>query len=284
MVKSWANIILQFQSPQSILKYLERIVFEETRDVTLWISLKQKSISVNNALERITLTPKKWQLQYLNCTSHFVNWYDGFRLSEESSPPLPLEIGDLVRRCQTPEEAYSLYFKMRKDKSLRPLLVTQLFTRAEVTKNIELLKILQWKPTSSYEIMIALEFLIGMINTDRSEKILNSEKSKLFIPLDKKYYFDIHTAKGKKIIQDHFRQAFQNCNFQFGELDLRYSGSIFGCLWREYSFLNGQALANKGMDLSWSEAKIPRELYEKAFKLEKYYYPHLAKKLELLFR
>jgi hypothetical protein len=149
-------------SEQSILKYLERIVFEETRDIPLWISLKERKISLDKALDRITLIPKKWQLSYLNKPSHFEDWYFGFKASLIRDCPLPIELSSLINGSRNLAEIYSTYFYIKRDKNLRCDLISLLHTLSEENNNFNLSNFLKYNPNSSYELMVALELLLGV--------------------------------------------------------------------------------------------------------------------------
>lgn len=272
-VKSWANIILSFQSQESLLKYLERIVFEETRDVNLWIALRQKSISLDAALERITLVKKKWQLKYLNSPSHFSNWYNGFKKSQSRPTPLHLEIAGLLHDCRNAEDAYSIYFDLRRDKSLRPTITSWVHEVAEKTRNTRLIQFLKFNPSSSYEFMVLLELLIGLYEKEASVLEEKPNMKEPFVPTDRNYYYDIHVSKGKALLKSLFSEAYQKRNFQFAELDLRFSGSLFSCLWRERCFMQFGSLKNKnGEDWGWTDVKIEDDFYLKALELEEHYY------------
>lgn len=280
-VKSWANIILLFQSPDSLLKYLERIVFEETRDVNLWIALRQKSISLNAALERITLVKKKWQLKYLNNPSHFSNWYNGFKKSQSRATPLHLEIAGLLHDCRNAEDAYSIYFDLRRDKSLRPIIVSWVHEVAEKTRNTRLIQFLKFKPSSSYEFMVLLELLIGLYEKEASALEEKPNMKELFVPADRNYYYDIHVSKGKALLKSIFSEAYQKRNFQLADLDLRFSGSLFSCLWRERCLMQFGSLKNKsGKHWVWTDVKIEDEFYSKALELEEHYYSSFIKEIK----
>lgn len=275
-VKSWANIILQFQSPQSILKYLERIVFEETRDIPLWGSLKEGKISLDKALDRITLIPKKWQLSYLNKPSHFEDWYLGFKASLIRDCPLPIELSSLINRSRNLAEIYSTYFYIKRDKNLRCDLISLLHALSAENNNYNLSNFLKFNPNSSYELMVALELLLGVCGESEINHHTSPVATNPFIPLDQVYYHDIHTSYGKKQIRKHLPIAIAQNNFQNSNLDLRYSGSIFGCLFREKcSQQYGKLFDEQLRYYDWSDVSIDSDLYQKALELEKYYYPSI---------
>jgi hypothetical protein len=275
-VKSWANIILQFQSPQSILKYLERIVFEETRDIHLWISLKRQKISLVDALDRITLIPKKWQLKNLNKPSHFESWYLGFKTSLSRDCPLPIELCGLLKESRNLAEVYSIYFYIKRDKALRTTLISLLHDLSKQKGNRILTTFLSFNPNSSYELMIALELMLGIYDETEVAHPKNSVTITPFIPLDQVFYHDIHTSFGKKQIRKHFLSAMTKLNFQNSTLDLRFSGSIFGCLFREKcSQQYGGLSDDQHRYYDWSDVLIDKDCYQKALELEKYYYPSI---------
>lgn len=162
-VRSWANIILLYQRPQTLLRYVERIIFEETRNIPLWIKLRKQELSLPQALEAICTSRKKWELNYLNQpSSHLENWHNGFEISNSRPIPVPLEMAFLLRTVRTAADAYGIYFDLRRDKQLRPQVLSLLEDAAIQTKNERLITFIRFKPSSSYEFMVALELLIDL--------------------------------------------------------------------------------------------------------------------------
>ena len=224
-VRAWANIILLFQKPNTLLKYIERIIFEETRDILLWFDLRKNELTLDQALVRITLSRKKWELSYLNKSSHFDNWHKGLIISDSRTDPLPLELSQILKTTQTPEEAYGLYFDIRKVKGLRTPLLEMINDLADHSKNLRLSTFLKFKPSSSYEFMVLLELYIGLYDIEAKERHQEPKLVDPFIPMEQKFYNDIHVSTGKALLRTNFWKGYSSRNFQFGELDLRFSVS-----------------------------------------------------------
>lgn len=274
MVRSWANIILNHQKPQTLLKYVERVAFEETRAIPLWIQLRRKELTLDQALERITLSCKKWELGYMNQpTSHFENWYRGFTASFSRPTPMPLELSPLVRSAKTPAEIYCLYFDIRRDKSLRPHLLAILQNIADQSKDLRLKTFLKFAPSSSYEFMVLLEIYLGLYDVGAKEIHPKPKIIDPFIPMEQIFFHDIHTATGKARLREHFWSMFHAKNFQVGDVNLVWSGSLFSCLWRERCFQQkGSMKTPAGVDWHWQNVAIADSDYEKALELEGHYY------------
>lgn len=239
----------------------------------MWIDLRKNELTLDQALVRIALSRKKWELPYLNRSSHFNNWHSGLKISESRSLPLPLELNQILNSVQTPAEAYGLYFDIRKDKTLRPMLLEFATELAERTKNARLKTFMNFKPSSSYEFMVLLELLIDLYDIEAKERHQAPKPVELFIPMEQRYYNDIHVSTGKALLRAKFWQAYSSRNFQFGDLDLRFSGSLFSCLWRERCFQQkGSMKTPLNEDWTWTDIVISDGEYNKALELEEHYY------------
>jgi hypothetical protein len=254
------------------------VCFEESRDISLWIKLRQGQLPLFDALEAITLSRKKFELNYLNQpSSHIENWHKGYLLSNRRPAPIPLQLSPLLNAVQTPAEAYALYFDVRRDKTLRPHVLALLEDIANRTKNERLRTFLKYRPETSYDFLVCFELLIGMYSSEAKDRHPRPIQLEPFLPVEKKYYHDVHTSKGKAILRQNFRQRYQARNFQNGDMDLRFSGSLLGVLHRERAFQQHGSMKNPaGVDWSWSDIAISDTDYELALQLEQYFYPFMA--------
>lgn len=279
-VFAWANILRHHQSEQSIIKHIERLVFEEGRPYVLWIKLRRGELSLNQALEWVTTAAKKQSLRYLNCPSHFELWHQGFKRSFSRPPPLPLELGQMIKTAQDPIDVYTLFFDLRRDPKLQPHFWEHLRGIAETTKNERLAIFLKHSPSTSYERMVAGELLINLYDSQAKERHSSNRTNKIFIPMVQTYCHDLHTARGKSNWIESFGKAWTEKCFEFGELNSKFSGSLFGVLWRERCFTQkGTLKRSDGSDWLWSDIAIEDMDYEKAWELESYYYPAVTQKI-----
>lgn len=272
--RSWSEIMLRHQGENSLLKYLERIIFEESRNYSLFVRLQEKSISFTDALTILTLSPKKWDLKFLNQPrSHFENWHEGYRLSNARPPLSPIELNAAIRDNVSVAEIYSFYFDIIKDKSLRPFLVGCLRELAADRKN-EAFKIYMTQDIgSSYEIMVGLELMMNLYGEEATKLRPEDYKTTAFIPAERIYHHDQHTARGKAFLRQNFWYAYNKRCFQIENIDLRYSGSLFGCLFREECVRQKGGLKDSsGKDWQWKDVVIDARKYEMALELEQFYY------------
>lgn len=276
---AWARILLTHQSEQSILKYIERIVFEESRAFTLWIKLRKKELSLNQAIEWMATARKKWELPYLN--QHFNHWHKGFERAMSRPPPVPLELRQLLKTAQDPTDIYTLFFDLRRDPKLQPHFWSILADIATETKNERLATFLKYQPSTSYERMASLSLLIQLYGDEAKDRHRSNPTDRFFIPSTKKYHHDLHTAGGKALWINNFAHAWQEKCFEFGELCTNWSGSLFGVLFRERCYAQkGSMKKSDGSDWHWSNIEIGEIDYRKAWALENYYYSNITLKIQ----
>lgn len=278
---SWARILLNHQSEKSLLAYLERICFEECRDIPLYLKLRKKELSLEQALEWMATTRKKWELDYLIKPSHFDLWFSGYEKSMSRPPPLPLELGQLVRLAQDPVDAYSLFFDLRRSPDLQPIFFSHLEEVAAQKKNERLLTYLKYVSNTSYSRMIGAELLVNCYDSQARDRHTSNRSERSFIPTTKPYHFDMHHSRGRAILIENFAKAWREKSFQFDELDLRFSGSLFGVLHRERTYLEkGSMKKTDNTDWNWDEVKINEGDYNRALSLETYYYSDVISKIK----
>lgn len=279
-VFAWANILRHHQSEQSILRHIERLIFEESRSYPLWIKLRKGELSLDQALEWAATSAKKHELKYLNQPSHFDIWHKALQKSFSRPTPLPLEFGQLIRAAQDPIDIYTIFFDLRRDPKLQSHYWEHLGAIAEKSKNERLAVFLKHAPSTSYERMVAGELLIDFYDAEAKERHISDKPDKIFIPITQTYCHDLHTARGKSIWLNNFSRAWQSKNFQFDELDMRYSGSIFGVLWRERCYAEKKRIQKAdGSDWNWNDIEISSLSYENAWQLESYYYQQITDKI-----
>ncbi|MER2513506.1 MAG: hypothetical protein ABTQ25_14000 [Nitrosomonas ureae] len=276
---SWAQILLRKRSPASIVGYILKIVFEETRNIHLWIRLQKKSLSFDQAVEQIVLSKKKWHLNGLNHPeSHLLNWFAGLQKASAESKPTPLELPHLVSSIKDPVDCYSIYFHLKQDKTLRPYFLDLMKSLARQSKNELLQEYIELGPSGGYEIMVCLELVSGIYDPSSSDLGELNKLDAVFLPKHQLFYDDIHTSRGKKILSEGFNDCFRKRTFQNGSVDLRWSGSLWGCLFRELCFRQKGSMKNTlGEDWSWSEIVFNDRDFEAALALEKFYYPSFFK-------
>lgn len=280
-VFAWANVLRHHQSEQSIIKHIERLIFEESRAYLLWIKLRKGELSLNQALEWVSTAAKKQELCYLNRPSHFDLWHAGFTRSLSRPPPLPLELGQLIRAAQDPTDIYTLFFDLRRDPKLQPHYWEHLKDIAIATKNERLAVFLKHQPSTSYERMVAGELLLNLYDGESKERHVSNQTGKIFIPMVQIYSHDLHTAKGKSVWIENFGRAWTTKCFEFGDLCTNWSGSLFGVLFRERCFAQKSSMKKlDGNDWHWSEVEIGDADYEKAWGLENYYYARVTSKIK----
>ena len=276
---AWARVLLAHQSEHSILKYIERIVFEESRAFALWIKLRKKELSLYQALEWMATARKKWELPYLN--QHFNYWHEGFQRAMSRPPPLPLELGQLLRAAKTPTDIYCLFFALRQDPKLQPYFWELIADIAAETKNERLLIFLKNQPSTSYERMASMSLLIQLYSSESKDRHPSNRTGRIFVPMTQKYHHDLHTAAGKSLWINSFAQAWQTKCFEFGDLSANWSGSIFGVLHREQCYTQkGSMKRADGGNWHWNDVKISDQDYMKAWALENYYYQAVTHKIK----
>ncbi len=278
-VFAWAKIILAHQGEYSLLRHLERLVFEETRAITLWLKLRKNELSLYQALEWVSTAAKKQELTFLN--NHFDQWADGFKRSFARPCPLPLEFGQMIRSAQDASDIATLFFDLRRDPQLQPYFWSHLGEIASQTKNEKLLVFLRHNPSTSYERFVAMELLIGLYDSQAKHRHTSNRTHRTFIPLSQRYYEDVHTARGKAIWINNFGEAWKTKNFDFGDFCANWSGSLFGVLFRERCFEQKSSMKKPdGSDWSWTDVVITAEDYQKALAMERHYYKSVMAKIE----
>lgn len=277
---SWAKILVRHQSPKSLIGYLERICLEETRNIPLFIRLRKKELSLQEALTAMISSRKKWELGYLLKPSHFDLWADGFRRSFLRPPPLPIEIGQIVRTLRTPSDVYCLFFDLRRDKTLQPHFWEALEEIAVHRRHERLKVYLKHASNTSYARMIGGELLIDLYQTQAREHHPIEGAGKVFVPYTRPYHFDSHHSRGRSILIENFGRAWREKCFQFDGLDLRVSGSLLGCLFRERCLAEKGSLKRfDGRDWDWQDVAISDNDYVRAVAIDQHYYSALYGKI-----
>ncbi|HMN69521.1 MAG TPA: hypothetical protein PKC28_13355, partial [Bdellovibrionales bacterium] len=221
---------------------------------------------------------------YLNVGhGHVGNWHAGFRKSFSRPPPLPLEFGQMVKTAKDPADIYALYFDLRREPQLHQQLWDHLDDIAKQTRNERLAAFLKLNPQSRYEAMAGMELMLGMYNAEAKERHPSNYTGRVFIPRveNHPYVHDMHTGFGKALWVRSFAEAWKTKNFEFGDLQANWSGSVVSVLWRERCFVEKGSMRRPcGKFWSWSDIAIPDEDYAKALALERHFYSAILSRVE----
>lgn len=274
---NWARIYAHTTSWDSLNNYLFKIIFEETRNLSLWKYVKE-NLFISDKLfltKNLLGSKKKWELECLK--GHMLNLCKGFDNREN--------VTDLSNIKNKPD-VYSYLFHVHTNRkrsvegySGKNQFIEAVFDDLRRYKtNSTLSDYLKLSPGRTlYELMIALELKQGILDIKEcsTHKFIEKESPipEFFIPALKEYYFDIHTYKGVHKLKNILQKLPKLGAKAFEGGELQYSGMIISTYYRFY------VTSNYGLDyLSehrgyWSELSD----IQNYLSMDKYFYPKLNK-------
>lgn len=267
-VENWIRILLKVTTFKSISDYLTAVIFEDSRAFQLYEQLPANKYDLVEFAKRLTLSPKKWELEYLQKANSFNKWLDAYFTSLNIDPHISCQFNNLT-------DAYISFWIIKKNKTLEPAFWEFVRTNKGAANNAVLQRFLLAAPNKgSYSRMICGEILVGVWDNTAIE--LNTEPKKMHpphIPCIRSWVWDIHTRKGYSAIKS-LGVDYCNNNFDESRLDLRASGAIAGLGFRNEMFRRG--LWNTQKLPSWKKLNITAGEWQKWLELDMFFYSKLS--------
>lgn len=217
---------------------------------------------------------------------HMKDWTSAFQkyqTSIEAWQENPWEkIASVVSKGQTPIELYAITFFLRHNKTFNEFFWNQIRQRSLAEKNERLNAYLELKPESRYyHVMLALDLLIGHWSSEADDLHSEGIVRESFLPSFRSYVFDLHTFIGKKRLLSHWHLVAPKKDHTKVGLDLRWSGSLLGCLYRSEAFNKfGTMRSSESSDIPWIAVDMGDDLWKPTINLDKFFYAELFEAID----
>lgn len=277
----YGEILTKIHGPKFVSNYVRKIIFEETRHVGLLGKLGS-NWKTDTAL--ITTAVKKWELP--DRPNHLIKKAECIAWSKKN---LPL-----------PEDYSTIWKKGSYYEALREYLKVRLYPEKGKRERFhifeELLKIDPQNPVAAdfirrkktdkktkneisfYEVMAALEHHYGFTQEKNSQyhSWEGTDLAGIDISLPEAYSYDLHTRPGKAAMYKHWA-AIRPGEPLPGGLDLRWTGSVLGVLWREKAYTQ---FGDGYRDVKWEDVAITAEEWRLAKGFDSVFYKDMYNELE----
>lgn len=261
---------------ETVLSYLQKIVFEETRNVNLCKEIKSCS-SYEEALYLIASSVKKWNRPF--GIDVFLN--EARAVFEGCNFPVDIAQDACPLSHESHLDALRHYWTYRwrdSDRSFRADYVDRLIskmTKARARNIVEhAVKI------SDYEVMAILEIEYGMCEPSSdmyaSESFDPSVDHENTLYMFEEYVDDLHTWHGKRLIKSQWKNI-GPCKEMPSGLDMRFSGSILGSMWRHAAW---RQYGSSFIDKKWHEVQISAIEWAYAKWYDSWWYKRLYVEME----
>lgn len=257
-----------------VSKYARTIAFEETRNASLLDYLGKHSWKVDVAI--LALSTKKWELP--ERLGHTFLKSEAYQRAVSRGPREedPVNLWEHERYFDAVEELFRIRLH-DKTKTVR-VKMFELLHEIDPSNPIGVLVAKDKVKPSFYDCILGMEMFYGMVDEDDFlyENTNPQEIEDNVIVFPSSYAFDIHTLAGKSAIYRNWKKIKPNEPLPNG-LDLRWSGSVLSCLWREKAFAKfGSEYKNK----KWEEVDIYNDEWRMAKIYDAGFYKKMYKKLE----
>lgn len=261
----YARMLTAIYGNNFVSRYCKKIIFEETRNPNL---INYLGHSWEADVTTISTAVKKWELP--NRAGHVVRkskaYQDAVRMG-------PVTDANLFNK-DSYYDALTEFLRLNKFKSDQ-LLISEFKRLADIAPEnpIGVLAKNSSEKLSLYEYMTGLEIYYGLVKSEDHKFYDVSAPAEdgddILYPRD--YVHDIHSRQGVRSLHKNWKNIRPSKPLP-GGLDLRWSGSVLGCLWREsayhqfgpeYRKIPWQQV--KISDKDWSEAKIFDGMFYKKF-------------------
>ena len=257
--------IVEWYRNGEVLRYLRRILFEETRNLELLRLLEEdQATDWPDLVAHFCRATKDWELPWDEgfWTPRWITVLDGLGNSQPFPDPSPRAIRDLVRRQlgETPNEVYALVvwcglgFDQERGQIKRVV--------AEELSSVATARQPEWateldlcRRSYNDELTVLFEVATGAwISGEAHARRQLSLVDTTSLPSLRDYVYDVHTRPGIRRLANHgpplrFEEAMPP------GLDLRWSGSESGTLWRVL------AMQQHGtVDVPWETVSLPPPL------------------------
>ncbi len=273
----YANLLSRITKPIQVKRYLANLIWEESRSLNAMILARDSATSVVELVSHVSRARKKWELRALG--DHFGLWYAGFVECFAEAAISEVTFMRRLRSLSEPVSAYALFFWLRRKPELQSLFWDYVLDRAAHDAESPLKSLMQSSPhkaNRSYGRMITLERLIGLVPEGCEELHENFPPREATLPLIGDEIFDCHLWEGQRRFLRHWRELKLGRLPEGCSLDLRYSGQLPGCAWRQSCYEeHGQMRRSDGSEFTWNQVAIPSERLEQALKFDEYWYPRL---------
>lgn len=276
----WGQVLQQMSGEATVLHYIEKITFEETRDIGLWFSLRMATLSLTQAVEAFCSAVKKWEIPNY-AVEHLRNWSAGLLSFHQGNVSFSERDLDVLAQCGDLSSAYSYMFWMRENKRQRQAFWGTALTWTNKLRDPLFMKFLAAKPKRSYEAMVFLDLVAGLHRTNTDSPRVSDEPDNcetLTIPAFRSFYLDNHLFNGATTLKSKWSEYAINPLAVYKRMDLRASGLVTSSLWRAHAFRQHRLGSSSDLTkIPWPEVAIPLDDWCACIELEKYYYPRLTR-------
>lgn len=264
---NWGRLFALKSSPHVVLKYLKKIIFEETRNLDLFFRLSGGTLGYEEAIMLFSGSMKKWEILYYQ--DHFDNWNKGylrFITRKKNGYIFDYSTIDVLLDQITNEiQIYELNYFLQERKDQDDIFFELL--KVKFPNNQLLQKFINARTgdsSSLYFRMVSLELAFCVWKEDANSYHPIPEKTSFYIPAKRVWYFDIHTKSAKKLITQNYNHLRPGKNYQFHSLDLRLSGMLLGIAFR--------FRVKRPLEYLWMEVELSDTDWQELVEHEKRFY------------
>lgn len=266
----WARLVAKFCGEQEVKAYCRKILFEETRNLTLFEKWQDtRKLGFEEMVCSLAASKKKWQLSaryglfltYLSACARLESEKavlgDPFRVFSESS---------------SPETLFDAFWRVRKFGDEGDYLKIRAALRWRFTGHPvgEVVADGKWFD-AWYPIKVLIEIACNGWSEDAnsflSGTVLTQDPPRMVPPMPD-YVFDNHTRAGLGVYMRHLGEL-QPGKPQPAGMDVRYSGMVRAVLWRHQVCLEGLPQCR------WEDATPPAQAWADACATDRFFYPNL---------
>ena len=232
---NWARIYSMQTSEEATRKYLMKILFEESRSLSLFHLFTDTKNSLENLIIAFCKATKKWQIP--GYSNHCDLWSQGyFKFRERMISGITLDLQSILNELSNFKDMahlYELSYWIKGNKIMEaPFRQRMIEMRPDQSCLKDLFDTVTSKFGTSYPRILGLEILGNYWNHEANNFKEDISEYQFFIPSQRPWMFDWHTRKGKKVLQQISKIIKPNAEFPSREICPRLSGSIIGVAFR----------------------------------------------------
>jgi hypothetical protein len=258
----WGKRMAELMSPLVLQNYIHSIVFEETRDHTLWEVTSHKDSKLETAYKwigRFLATPKYWEID-----KYIINYLDVELPTDQTIEEIDDDMKEFEKYLNNMhKDLYDAYVtisfasdhgKLWKRVNEK-LIEKDMITDPKIDKMIMESKYSDsMKHYQALTTIIERYFKVYSMKDVEAKKSVHKPKFGDIPLLPPKYAFDSHTLKARDIEKVIKKYGWER-HEEFG-YDLRWAGDGLPCLWRMLAHLQ---YGKKYKEKKWNDVKITRK-------------------------
>lgn len=272
----WGRLYCKITSPNHLLRYIQKIIFEETRGLEINSKISTGQVSPIEALKLLCSEPKKWALPHLHEARHFESWIESYKAYCLSAPWDERKLEHSILSFTSLTEGYQTLFATSKNAKMKKVFWAAINLRLHNLGLPRVKAFLEGASSGYYSRQVAVEAILGILPEERPASIPDITYN-FFIPCHRSYVFDIHHSIGKSLFKKLLPLITEGRDVSSFGYDQRWSGTVLGAAFRFSAF---SQFGKDFHDREWSEVNISYNLSE-ILDLDRFFYgPSLIPELK----